>query len=126
MERSPSSSSSSSSSSSHSDQQGLITNTTTTTPVTLSTTMTTTITTDSNVDQRILVLRLDQNKPSVSFSTDTVDNENMGKKSSKRCCIYHKIKKFAESDSDESDSDTEIASKAPQEGRPALLQRYHA
>jgi protein phosphatase 1 regulatory subunit 11 len=99
----------------------------TTTGTATTTTTTTTITSnETNVDQRVLVLRLDQNKPNVSFSTDTIDNENMGKKSSKRCCIYHKIKKFAESDSDESDSDTEIAAKAPNQGKPALFQRYHA
>ena len=81
---------------------------------------------ENNTDQRKLVLRLDQNKPNVTFSADTIDNENMGKKSSKRCCIYHKIKKFAESDSDESDSDTEVATKESQEGRPKLFQRFHA
>jgi len=100
---------------------------TTATTGTVTTTMTlTTTSNENNTDQRRLFLRLDQNKANVSFSADTIDNENMGKKSSKRCCIYHKIKKFAESDSDESDSDTEIASKEPREGRPALLQRFHA
>jgi len=96
---------------------------TTTTTMTLTTPV---ISNENNTDQRILVLRLDQNKPNVTFSADTIDNENMGKKSSKRCCIYHKIKKFAESDSDESDSDTEVATKESQEGRPKLFQRFHA
>ena len=37
-----------------------------------------------------LVLRL-KKKPSkgVKFREDTVDNEHMGKKKSKSCCIYH-------------------------------------
>ena len=111
----------------NSNNQGSITTSSNASIATATTTATATITSnETNVDQRVLVLRLDQNKPSVSFSTDTIDNENMGKKSSKRCCIYHKVKKFAESDSDESDSDTEIAAKAPNVGKPALFQRYHA
>lgn len=40
---------------------------------------------------------------SVQWTTDTVDNENLGKKSSKCCCIYKKKKKWDE-DSDSSDS----------------------
>jgi hypothetical protein len=32
-----------------------------------------------------------------------VDNEHMKKKSSKKCCIFHKPRSFGESDSDESD-----------------------
>jgi protein phosphatase 1 regulatory subunit 11 len=107
-----------------SSNAAISTGTGTVTATTTATATTTITSNETNVDQRVLVLRLDQNKPSVSFSTDTIDNENMGKKSSKRCCIYHKIKKFAESDSDESDSDTEIAAKAPNQGK--LLQRYHA
>jgi hypothetical protein len=43
------------------------------------------------------------------------------------CCIFHKSKKFAESDSDESDSDVEVAEKsAPKPGVPKAYQRHHA
>ncbi|TIA74035.1 hypothetical protein E3P92_01451 [Wallemia ichthyophaga] len=43
----------------------------------------------------------------VRWEQGTVDNEHMGKKKSKICCIYHKPKRFDES-SDESDcSDNE-------------------
>ncbi|KAL9940458.1 hypothetical protein V8E36_001163 [Tilletia maclaganii] len=42
----------------------------------------------------------------VVWADDTVDNEHLGKKSSKICCIYHKPRAFDESDSDES-SDSE-------------------
>jgi len=53
-----------------------------------------------------LVLSL-RERPQITWTEDTIDNEHMGKKSSKRCCIFHKVKKFAESDSDESsDEDT--------------------
>eukprot|EP00899_Mesostigma_viride_P023027 jgi/Mesvir1/3909/Mv19852-RA.1 len=39
-------------------------------------------------------------KKSVSWTQDTVDNEGLGKKSSKKCCIYHKPRAFGESSSD--------------------------
>ncbi|OJD28793.1 type 1 phosphatase regulator ypi1 [Diplodia corticola] len=40
----------------------------------------------------------------IQWAEDVVDNEGMGKKSSKVCCIYHKQREFGES-SDESSSD---------------------
>ncbi len=45
--------------------------------------------------------------PGVRWATNVVDNEDMGKHKSKCCCIYHKPKKWDESDSDESDEDGE-------------------
>jgi protein phosphatase 1 regulatory subunit 11 len=51
-----------------------------------------------------LILSL-RERPRISWSENTIDNEHMGKKSSKRCCIFHKVKKFGESDSDESDKE---------------------
>ncbi|GJE89930.1 protein phosphatase inhibitor Ypi1 domain-containing protein [Phanerochaete sordida] len=51
-----------------------------------------------------------RNRPGVLWREDVVDNEHMGKKSSKICCIYHKPRKFGESSSEESsdsDSDTD-------------------
>lgn len=41
----------------------------------------------------------------IQWAEDVVDNEGMGKKSSKVCCIYHKQREFGES-SDESSSDS--------------------
>lgn len=38
----------------------------------------------------------------VQWTTDTVDNEHMGKKKSKCCCIYKKKRNWNESDSSES------------------------
>jgi Protein phosphatase inhibitor len=133
-----------------------------------------------------------QKKTVVQWSEDTVDNEHLGKKSSKRtcfalhecfllfnlpgpilfallfycwvdvsvehnepfefdlsyltpyllihmpytileillnlgCCIFHKKKQFAESDSDESDSDVEAAERSlPRPGQPKNYQRHHA
>jgi len=46
----------------------------------------------------------------LTWAADVVDNEGLGRKSSKCCCIYHKPKQIGESSSDESsssdDSDT--------------------
>ncbi|OJJ44833.1 hypothetical protein ASPZODRAFT_134979 [Penicilliopsis zonata CBS 506.65] len=44
----------------------------------------------------------------IRWSEDVVDNEGMGKKSSKVCCIYHKSRPVGESssESESSDSDT--------------------
>ncbi|KAJ8612917.1 hypothetical protein CTAYLR_006187 [Chrysophaeum taylorii] len=48
-----------------------------------------------------LVLRL-RPRRHITFSADTVDNEHMKKRSSKRCCIYHKRREFGESSSESS------------------------
>ena len=55
-----------------------------------------------------LVLRLQTPaaEPRVSWATETVDNEGMGKKKSKCCCIYKKPRGWQDSSSD-SDSDME-------------------
>jgi hypothetical protein len=105
--------------------------------------------------RNVLVLKLKgTRKQSITWAADTVNNENMGKKSSKRehfvrkscrvcryaeinrtnrfflflgCCIFHRKKKFAESDSDESDSDTEIAkASASKSSKTKAYQRHHA
>ena len=39
----------------------------------------------------------------VSWTQETVDNEHLGKKKSKCCCIYVKPKKFGESDTESED-----------------------
>ncbi|PIO58408.1 protein phosphatase inhibitor, partial [Teladorsagia circumcincta] len=48
-----------------------------------------------------LVLRLSREpeRPHVNWTTDTVDNENLGKKKSKCCCIYKKKKTWQDSSS---------------------------
>jgi protein phosphatase 1 regulatory subunit 11 len=67
------------------------------------------------------------NKPRVKWAEDTVDNSLMGKKSSKRCCIFHKVKKFGESDSDESDEEVMRAKGAAGASDPKrTFQRHHA
>eukprot|EP00270_Netrium_digitus_P005886 TRINITY_DN1792_c0_g1_i2.p1 TRINITY_DN1792_c0_g1~~TRINITY_DN1792_c0_g1_i2.p1 ORF type:complete len:132 (+),score=18.14 TRINITY_DN1792_c0_g1_i2:43-396(+) len=44
-----------------------------------------------------------QQKKAVTWTEDTVDNENMQKKKSKKCCVFHKQRNFDESSSDEED-----------------------
>ncbi|KIX05291.1 uncharacterized protein Z518_06163 [Rhinocladiella mackenziei CBS 650.93] len=45
----------------------------------------------------------------ITWAEDVIDNEGLGRKSSKVCCIYHKTREFGESSSEEdssSDSDS--------------------
>ncbi|CAG0885107.1 unnamed protein product [Darwinula stevensoni] len=44
-----------------------------------------------------------QTKKKVEWTTDTVDNEHMGKKSSKCCCVYVKPRAFDDSDTEDED-----------------------
>lgn len=43
----------------------------------------------------------------VRWDENTIDNENMKKKSSKICCIYHKPREFGESSDSDSDSNSD-------------------
>ncbi|PVU96810.1 hypothetical protein BB561_000918 [Smittium simulii] len=42
-------------------------------------------------------------KSAVRWTTDTVDNEHLGKKKSKICCVFKKVRSWSDSESDESD-----------------------
>eukprot|EP00262_Sarcandra_glabra_P004875 TRINITY_DN1610_c1_g1_i2.p3 TRINITY_DN1610_c1_g1~~TRINITY_DN1610_c1_g1_i2.p3 ORF type:complete len:135 (-),score=24.11 TRINITY_DN1610_c1_g1_i2:277-648(-) len=56
--------------------------------------------------QQTLVLRLSRipsTKKKVSWKEGTVDNEFLNRKSSKKCCVFHKQKPFDEDDSDDDD-----------------------
>ena len=61
-------------------------------------------------------LRLKLKKPDekdrkkVKWTSETVDNEHLGKKKSKCCCVFVKKRAFGESDSDESDGDCDHCS----------------
>jgi len=50
-----------------------------------------------------------RNGPRVAWNEDVVDNEGLGRKKSKICCIYHRPRRFDES-SDEESSGTESGS----------------
>jgi len=65
---------------------------------------------ETSSTNRNLILRLRSTSPSnsqkVHWTTDTVDNEHMGKKKSKCCCVYRKPKSFNESSSSDSECET--------------------
>ncbi|WVQ80787.1 hypothetical protein IAT38_002892 [Cryptococcus sp. DSM 104549] len=63
----------------------------------------------------------------VVWSEGTVDNEGMGKKKSKICCIYHKPRPYDESSSDESssdESDSDARGASRQSAGPGQGQRH--
>ncbi|TID15598.1 hypothetical protein E6O75_ATG07926 [Venturia nashicola] len=65
----------------------------------------------------ILVLRADSaQERHIQWSEDVVDNENMGKKSSKVCCIYHAPHNAEESSGDDSSSDSSSDSDSGDDG----------
>eukprot|EP00249_Psilotum_nudum_P008256 c21146_g1_i2 orf=382-741(+) len=54
--------------------------------------------------QDVVTLRLaPRRRKKVTWQAGTIDNEFMQKKSSKKCCIFHKMKSFDEDTSDEED-----------------------
>ncbi|KAJ6142588.1 hypothetical protein N7471_002041 [Penicillium samsonianum] len=60
----------------------------------------------------------------IRWSEDVVDNEGMGKKSSKVCCIYHKARPVGESSSEESSSSSsESDSESEDDRRTARVNR---
>ncbi|EEB09775.1 protein phosphatase inhibitor [Schizosaccharomyces japonicus yFS275] len=70
-------------------------------------TATTTTTTPAVQDEPVVLhLRGETSGRRVHWSQNTVDNEHLNKKKSKICCIYHKLREFDESSSEESDSDS--------------------
>ncbi|KAJ6004076.1 hypothetical protein N7522_005721 [Penicillium canescens] len=66
----------------------------------------------------------------IRWSEDVVDNEGMGKKSSKVCCIYHKARPVgessSESDSDSSSSDSDSDSNDDRAKRANHARHSHA
>ncbi|XP_056179035.1 E3 ubiquitin-protein ligase PPP1R11 [Falco biarmicus] len=64
-------------------------------------------------ENRSLTLKLRKRKPDkkVEWSSDTVDNEHLGRRSSKCCCIYEKPRAFGESstESEEEEEEEEAA-----------------
>ncbi|KAE9968937.1 hypothetical protein BLS_005599 [Venturia inaequalis] len=64
-----------------------------------------------------LVLRADSaQERHIQWSEDVVDNENMGKKSSKVCCIYHAPHNAEASSGDDSSSDSSSDSDSGDDG----------
>nr|XP_020442531.1 protein phosphatase 1 regulatory subunit 11 [Monopterus albus] len=52
-------------------------------------------------------LRKRKTEKKVEWSSDTVDNEHLGRRSSKCCCIYEKPRQFGESSSESEGDDDE-------------------
>ncbi|KAI9195820.1 hypothetical protein LWI28_018408 [Acer negundo] len=78
---------------------------TTSTRPSSSVTNTVTLENPASGQSQSLVLRLNRRKKKVTWKEGTVDNELMQKKSSKKCCIFHKDKPFDEDTSDDDDHD---------------------
>ncbi|EIN06254.1 hypothetical protein PUNSTDRAFT_54508 [Punctularia strigosozonata HHB-11173 SS5] len=67
-------------------------------------------------------------RPRVAWAEEVVDNEGMGKKKSKICCIYHKPRRFDESSSEEDSSDSDSGSDGgakPSNYRRRRRNRHH-
>ncbi|CAB9518748.1 Protein phosphatase 1 regulatory subunit 11 [Seminavis robusta] len=101
---------------------------------------TVTLTETATQEPETLTLTL-QPRPTVRWDSDVVDNEGLGRKSSKRCCIFHKQRAFGESSTDSSDyeSDGSASSsgdpnakkparkkKGAKQGKVPDHQRFHA
>ncbi|KAI4729137.1 hypothetical protein E4T49_03060 [Aureobasidium sp. EXF-10728] len=55
-----------------------------------------------------------ERRPRIQWAEDVIDNEGMGKKSSKVCCIYHKPREAGES----SDEDSSSSSSSDSDSEP--------
>ncbi|SAM02047.1 hypothetical protein [Absidia glauca] len=53
--------------------------------------------------------------PVVRWDDDVVDNEHMGKKKSKICCIYHKPRQVGESSDSDTSSDSDSSSSSDED-----------
>jgi protein phosphatase 1 regulatory subunit 11 len=66
-----------------------------------------TITQDDTTAIEAPILRLTlRPPPHVSWDEGVINNEGMGRKSSKRCCIFHKQRAFGESSTESSENDS--------------------
>ena len=94
-----------------------------------SATMTMTAAPPQNPEPEVLRLTL-RNAPSVRWDESVVDNEGLGRKSSKRCCIFHKQRRFDESSTDSSDEEDGDGNDRKPIARPKKkvpdYQRFHA
>jgi protein phosphatase 1 regulatory subunit 11 len=60
--------------------------------------------TGGNDEPPTLLLSL-RPRPAVTWDNGVVNNEGLGRKSSKRCCIFHKAREFGESSTESSEDD---------------------
>lgn len=94
-------------------------------------TATATMTTTGTARGQPEVLRLTlRGRSNVRWDESVVDNEGMGRRSSKRCCIFHKQRAFGESSTDSSDEEGGHGHNHRKIARPKKkvpdFQRFHA
>jgi len=79
--------------------------------MTITETSAATATTTTTNEDEIIPLNL-RARGNVRWDEDVIDNEGLGRKSSKRCCIFHKQRSFGESstDSENDDDDGSVGS----------------
>jgi len=65
-----------------------------------------------------------RNGPRVAWDEAVVDNEGLGRKKSKICCIYHRPRRFDESSDEEDSSETDLSSD-DDTARPSGQYRRH-
>ncbi|CAJ1959086.1 unnamed protein product [Cylindrotheca closterium] len=82
-------------------------------------TMTVTDAPAQNDNNEVLELTL-RPRTNVSWNESVIDNEGMGKKSSKRCCIWHKQREFGESSTE---SDGSSSSGGPSNGQKKIARK---
>ena len=92
---------------------------------------TTTITTTETATEQPEVLQLTlRGRSNVTWDEAVVDNEGLGRKSSKRCCIFHKQRAFGESSTDSSEEEGGKGDGNRKIARPKKkvpdYQRFHA
>ena len=72
---------------------------------------------ESSVNLQEPVLRLQlRPRSNVTWDQSVVDNEGMGRKSSKRCCIFHKVREFGESSTESSEDDDDHSTSSSSSG----------
>lgn len=76
-------------------------------------------------DEEVYSLSLTSQRPNVTWDTSTIDNEGLGRKSSKRCCIFHKPRDFgessSESDDDDNGSESDASTSSDEYGRAGVV-----
>ena len=56
-------------------------------------------------NEEVYAFSVSSTRPHVTWDEATVDNEGLGRKSSKRCCIFHKPREFGESSTESEDEE---------------------
>lgn len=69
-----------------------------------------TVTTETDSVPTLKLKLKKEERKKVQWTTETVDNEHLGKKKSKCCCVFVKKRAFGESESDESEDDCDHCS----------------